>query len=229
VHEVDFDSRRAAPALITEENQSGAAPPITRDSRHEARAATMTRLAVGLVAAACVLLAGFLYADVGGWFRSRPAASHSPSASVRASPASSARPSIGPSPSVSASASPIPTATPAAIATLGDGVAGAQVFQIRLGTQDARFTRLVFDMNAQGLPTVIITQPDASHVVVTFKGTTGAGVATGGVHTARVAGLEPASQQGSDLVFTVDLARAVQVKAFTLTPPPKYRLVLDLY
>jgi len=28
-------------------------------------------------------------------------------------------------------------------------------------------------------------------------------------------------------VFTVDLARAVQVKAFTLTGPP--RLVLDLY
>jgi hypothetical protein len=34
-------------------------------------------------------------------------------------------------------------------------------------------------------------------------------------------------------VFTVDLARAVQVKASTRTPsdgpPPKYRLVLDLY
>ncbi len=82
-------------------------------------------------------------------------------------------------------------------------------------------------MNAQGLPTITITQPDAQHLLVTFKDTTGAGTPTGGLHTARVAGVEPAVQQGNDLVFTVDLARPVQVKAFTLTGPP--RLVLDLY
>ena len=106
-------------------------------------------------------------------------------------------------------------------------MAGGKVFRIRLGTADPRFTRLVFDMNAPGLPAMTITQPDAQHLVVTFKDTTGAGTPVGGLHTVRLAAVEPAVQQGNDLVFTIDLARAVQVKAFTLTGPP--RLVLDLY
>lgn len=231
VHAVDFDSRRPAPAPDTDEKERPAETPVAVDEQHEARVATMTRVAVGLGAAACVLLAGLLYVDGSALnpFRSRPASSHSPAATVKSSTGATTRPSVRPSPSVAASvsASPAPTASAATIATLGDGVAGAQVFRIRLGTADPHFTRLVFDMNAQGLPTMTITQPDASHLVLTFKDTTGAGVATGGIRTARVAGLEPAAQQGNDLVFTVDLARPVQVKAFTLTGPP--RLVLDLY
>ena len=223
VHEVTVDSHRES-GLRTEDAAAGELPPLPPDAGHEARVATMTRVSVGLVAAACVLLAGLLYADGGllTAFRGHP----SPSPSLKGSPAATVRPSRAPSPS--ASAIPTPSAV-AAIATLGDGIAGGQVFRIRLGTADPRFTRLVFDMNAQGLPTMTITQPDAQHLLVTFKDTTGAGTPTGGLHTARVAGVEPAVQQGNDLLFTIDLARAVQVKAFTLAPPPQFRLVLDLY
>jgi len=184
----------------------------------------MTRVAVGLVAAVCVLLAGVLYMDGGllTAFRTKPAPSHRPAASASA-PVASVTPSLTPS----------PTAAPTApvIATLGNGVTGAQVYQIRVGTAVPQFTRLVFDMHAQGLPTMVITQPDAQHLVITFKDTTGAGVRTAGIHTARVAGIEPAVQQGNDLVFTIDLARPVQVKAFTLAPAPPlpWRLVVDLY
>ncbi len=222
VREVTLDSHRES-GLRTEAAAAEELPPLPPDAHHEARVATMTRVSVGLVAAACVLLAGLLYADGGllTAFRGHPSSSRPPSASLK-SPAASVRPSP------SASAAPTPSAA-AAIATLGDGVAGGQIFRIRLGTADPRFTRLVFDMNAQGLPTMTITQPDAQHLLVTFKDTTGAGTPTGGLHTPRVAGVEPAVQQGNDLVFTIDLARAVQVKAFTLAPPPQFRLVLDLY
>jgi hypothetical protein len=226
VHEVSLDSHRHETRPPAEETVAEESPPLEPDARREARVATMTRVSVGLVAAACVVLAGLLYVDGGllTAFRPRPSASHPASASPRSSAAASVKPSHAPSPSASVA----PTASaPAAIATLGDGVAGGQVFRIRLGTQDPRFTRLVFDMNAQGLPAMTVTQPDASHLVVTFKDTTGAGTPVGGLHTVRVAAVEPAVQQGNDLVFTIDLARAVQVKAFTLTGPP--RLVLDLY
>jgi hypothetical protein len=226
VHEVTLDSHREETWPRAEEKVAEASPPLEPDERREARVATMTRVSVGLVAAVCVLLAGFLYADGGllTAFRGRPAASHAASASPRSSPAASVKPTRAPSPSPSLA--PTPSAA-AAIATLGDGVAGGQVFRIRLGTADPRFSRLVFDMNAQGLPAMTITQPDPQHLVVTFKDTTGAGTPVGGLRTARLAAVEPAVQQGSDLVFTVDLARAVQVKAFTLTGPP--RLVIDLY
>jgi len=226
VHEVALDSHRDQPRPMAEETAAEESPPLEPDARREARVATMTRVSVGLVAAACVVLAGLLYVDGGllTAFRTRPSPSHPASASPRSSTAASVKPSHAPSPSASIA----PTASaPAAIATLGDGVAGGQVFRIRLGTADPRFTRLVFDMNGQGLPAMTITQPDAQHLVVTFKDTTGAGTPVGGLRTVRLAGVEPAVQQGNDLVFTVDLARAVQVKAFTLTGPP--RLVLDLY
>ncbi len=228
VHEVRLDSHRDETSPRAEDKMPEDAPTLAADARREARVATMTRVSVGLVAAACVLLAGLLYVDGGllTAFRGHPSPSHPTSTSLKSSPAASVRPSRAPSPS--ASVAPTPSAV-AAIATLGDGVAGAQVFKIRLGTQDPRFTRLVFDMTAQGLPTMTVTQPDAQHLVVTFKDTTGAGTATSGLRTVRVAGVEPAVQQGNDLVFTIDLARAVQVKAFTLAPPPQYRLVLDLY
>jgi len=226
LHEVTLDSHRDETGPPAEETSAEESPPLAADARREARVATMTRVSVGLVAAACVVLAGLLYVDGGllTAFRGRPSASHPASASPRSSAAASLKPSRAPSPSPSVA----PTSSAAAaIATLGDGVAGGQVFRIRLGTQDPRFSRLVFDMNGPGLPAMAITQPDAQHLVVTFKDTTGAGTPVGGLRTVRIAAVEPAVQQGNDLVFTIDLARAVQVKAFTLTGPP--RLVLDLY
>lgn len=231
----EFDSRRPPPPLVTDESATAEPPPLSAEARREERISNVTRISVGLVAAACVILAGALYTDNGllSAFRGKPAPSHRASASARSSTPASPAASRAASPSPSATPQPTPSAVGTAIATLGDGVGGGQVTGIRLGTQDPRFSRLVFDMNAQGLPTMTITQPDAQHLVVTFKDTTGAGTPTGGIHTARVAGLEPPTQQGNDLVFTVDLARAVQVKASTRTPsdgpPPKYRLVLDLY
>ncbi len=124
-----------------------------------------------------------------------------------------------------------PTAPAATVvASLGEGYEGASVFQIRMGTADARFTRLVFDMRG-GLPSMVVTQPDETHLVVTFKKTTGAGVPVAGLRSNRVSGVEPAVQQGPDLVITIDLARAVKPQAFTLPAAPgyAYRLVLDLY
>jgi hypothetical protein len=235
VHEVTFDSRRPASPAVSSEAPPAGPPSPSAEARREERISNFTRISVGLVAAACVILAGALYADNGllTAFRSRPAPSHRPTVSARSSTPASPAASRAASPSPSATPQPTPSAAASALATVGDGVAGAQVTGIRLGTQDPRFTRLVFDMNAQGLPTMTVTQPDAQHLLVTFKDATGAGVPTGGIHTSRVAGVEPPTQQGNDLVFTVDLARAVQVKASTRTPsdgpPAKYRLVLDLY
>lgn len=225
VHEVAFDSRRPDSAPVEEEEATEEETPGTPDARHEARVATMTRVAVGLVAAACVLLAGLLYADGGllTAFRGRPAPSHTPSANVKSSTAASITPSPSSSPSPSASATPAATV----LASLGDGTAGERVWRIRVGTADPAFTRIVFDMQGPGLPAITVTQSDTLHLVVTFKDATGPGLATGGIQTVRVAGLEPAVQHGSDLVVTIDLARPIQLKAFTLTGPA--RLVLDLY
>jgi hypothetical protein len=99
-----------------------------------------------------------------------------------------------------------------------------------MGTADARFTRLVFDMRG-GLPSMVVTQPNDTHLVVTFKKTTGSGVPVAGLRSNRVSGVEPAVQQGPDLSITVDLARPVKVQAFTLPAAgaSAYRLVLDLY
>jgi len=225
VHAVTVDSRQPGPPPARESVVDEEAA-ITADARHEARVSTMTRLAVGLVAAACVLLAGILYADHGllTAFRGRAASpSHTPSASVKTSPAASVAPSPAPSPTPAASIAP----AAAVIASLGDGAVGERVWRLRVGTAVPAFTRLVFDMQGPGLPAMTVTQPDTLHLVVTFKNATGPGLATGGIHTVRVAGVEPAVQQGNDLVITVDLARTVQPKVFTLTGPA--RLVLDLY
>lgn len=218
VHEVAFDSRRQAATPVAEEPPTDQEP-ISTDPRHEARVTTMTRVAVGLVAAVCVLLAGLLYADGGLLTAFRSAPSHAPLPSVRNSTTAS------PAPSPSPSASATPTAN--VVASLGDGATGERVWRVRLGTLDPAFTRLVFDMQGPGLPTMTVSQPDTGHLVVTFKDATGPGLSTGGVHTMRVARLEPPVQQGSDLVITIDLARPVQPKVFTLTGPA--RLVLDLY
>ena len=95
----------------------------------------------------------------------------------------------------------------------------------------AGYTRLVFDIRGNGLPTMVITQPDDLHLAVTFQNTTAAGVPVNGIHSYQVAGIEPATQQGADGSITIDLARPVRVTAFTLAATGSYawRLVVDLH
>jgi hypothetical protein len=185
------------------------------------------RIAVGLGAAACVLLAAVLYE--GGWLTKvvtgRPtAAKVAATASVR--PSTTVRASISPSlsPTVGPSAAPV-------LFTLGNGVGGGTMFRIRPGTAVAAYTRLVFDIHGTGLPTMVISQPDSLHLVVTFKDTNVTSAPVNGISTRRVAAVEPGVQQGADGVMTIDLARQVQVKASTLNATGGYawRLVVDLY
>jgi hypothetical protein len=185
------------------------------------------RIAVGLGAAACVLLAAVLYE--GGLIskvlnRSTSAAKVVATASVR--PSATVRASISPSlsPTVAPSAAPV-------LFTLGNGVGGGTVYRIRPGTAIAGYTRLVFDIRGSGLPTMVITQPDDLHVAVSFQNTTASGVPVNGIHSYQVAGIEPAVQQGADGSITIDLARPVRVTAFTLAATGSYswRLVVDLH
>jgi hypothetical protein len=190
---------------------------------------TAMRIAVGLGAAACVLLAAVLYE--GGWLSK--VITGSPTA-ARVSATASVRPSVRPSATLRASAPPSlsPAAAPAPVLfTLGNGVSGGTVFRIRPGTAVAGYTRLVFDIRGSGLPTMVISKPDDLHIAVTFKNTTATGVPVNGIQSYHVAGIEPAVQQGADGVITVDLARPVRVTAFTLPATGSYawRLVLDLH
>jgi hypothetical protein len=195
------------------------------------RADGAMRLAVGLGAAGCVLLAALLYES--GLF---PTGKQT-GATVAARPSASATVStqrVTSSPTIQPSATPTTAATPPpppVLATLGDGVTGESVFRIRPGTAVAGFTRLVFDLTGTGLPTMLIAQPDALHLQVTFRGTGGAGLPVGGIHSTQVAGIEPAVVQGSDLMVTIDLARPIRLTDFTLPPAQGYapRLVLDLH
>jgi hypothetical protein len=186
------------------------------------------RIAVGLGAAACVLLAAVLYE--GGWLQKvvtgrATAARATATASLR--PSTSVRASVSPSQSLS------PTAGPAApvLFTLGNGVSGGTVFRIRPGTAVAGYTRLVFDIRGSGLPTMVITKPDDLHIGVTFQNTTAAGVPVNGIQSYQVAGVEPAVQQGADGFITVDLNRPARVTAFTLAATGSYawRLVVDVH
>jgi hypothetical protein len=115
--------------------------------------------------------------------------------------------------------------------TFGNGVTGDTMFRIRPGTAVAGYTRLVFDMHGNGLPTMIITRPDDLHVAITFKDTNVAGAPTNGISSYHVTAVEPGVQQGSDGMITVDLARPVRVTAFTLPATGGYawRLVVDLH
>ena len=189
---------------------------------------TAMRIAVGLGAAACVLLAAVLYE--GGWLSKSVsklgATNTAATASVRASVAR-------PSPTIRASASlpsALPTAAPV-LFTLGNGVSGGTVFRIRPGTAIAGYTRLVFDIHGGGLPTMVITKPDDLHIAVTFKNTSATGVPVNGIQSYQVAAIEPPVQQGADETITVDLARPVRVTAFTLAATGSYawRLVVDLH
>jgi len=189
---------------------------------------TAMRIAVGLGAAACVLLAAVLYE--GGWLSkvvtgSATAAKVAATANVR--PSATVRASVSPSQSLS------PTTAPAApvLFTLGNGVSGGTVYRIRPGTAIAGYTRLVFDIRGTGLPTMVITRPDDLHVAVTFQNTTASGVPVNGIRSYQIAGVEPAVQQGADGAITIDLARPVRVTAFTLPATGSYawRLVVDLH
>ena len=211
------------PAQLDDDEESS--PPAAPSRKPD----TAMRLAVGLGAAACVLLAAVLYE--GGWLSKGisklGAANTAATASVRASathPSTTAR--------VTASPSAVPTAPPAPVLfTLGNGVTGDSVFRIRPGTAVAGYTRLVFDMHGTGLPTMVVTRPDDLHVMVTFKDTSVTGVPVTGIRSYQVAGIEPSVQQGPDGSITVDLARPVRVTAFTLAATGTYawRLVVDLH
>jgi hypothetical protein len=190
---------------------------------------TAMRIAVGLGAAACVLLAAVLYE--GGWLSK--VITGSPTA-ARVSATASVRPSVRPSATLRASAPPSlsPTSPPAPVLfTLGNGVGGGTVFRIRPGTAVAGYTRLVFDIRGNGLPTMVITKPDDLHVAVTFQNTSAAGVPVNGIQSYQVTSIEPATQQGADGVITVDLARPARVTAFTLAATGSYawRLVVDVH
>jgi len=193
-----------------------AAPPRKPD--------TAMRIAVGLGAAACVLLAAVLYE--GGWLKSpQKLSSTSRTATVSIKPSPTTRASVSPS------ASPSTTAPAPVLYTLGNGVSGETMFRIRPGTAVAGYTRLVFDMHGSGLPTMVITRPDDLHVAVIFKGTNVAGAPVNGIHSYQVAAVEPGVQQGPDGTITIDLARPVRVTAFTLAATGTYawRLVVDLH
>jgi hypothetical protein len=187
---------------------------------------TAMRIAVGLGAAACVLLAAVLYE--GGWLSKvvtggATATKVSATASVR--PSATVRPSV--SPSLTPSAAPVAPV----LFTLGNGVSGGTVYRIRPGTAVAGYTRLVFDIRGSGLPTMVITRPDDLHLAVTFQSTTAAGVPVNGIRSYQVDGIEPAVQQGADGVITIDLARPARVTAFTLPATGSYawRLVVDVH
>ncbi|TMG16675.1 MAG: hypothetical protein E6I01_05015 [Chloroflexi bacterium] len=187
---------------------------------------TAMRLAVGLGAAACVLLAAVLYE--GGWLAKglHNLNSTAPTATATLHPSASASPRLSAPPSVSPPPPPAPV-----LFTLGNAVSGNSVFRIRPGTAVAGYTRLVFDMHGSGLPTMVITRPDDLHVAITFKNSTVTGIPVNGIRSYQIAGIEPAVQQGSDGTITIDLARSVRVTAFTLPATGGYswRLVLDLH
>jgi hypothetical protein len=209
------------PLRIDDDREGAPSPPRKPD--------TAMRIAVGLGAAACVLLAAVLYE--GGLLKS-PHKVSSTGATVAQSihPSTSARASVSPSASAAASAS-VSASTAPVLFTLGNGVGGGTVFRIRPGTAVAGYTRLVFDMHGSGLPTMTITRPDDLHVVVTFSETNVAGAPVNGISSYHVTAVEPGVQQGADGTITVDLARPVRVTAFTLPATGGYswRLVVDLH
>jgi len=208
------------------ERAAGDEAPVLAAPGSPGRSDTAVRLAVGLGAAGCVLLAALLYES--GLFPSRPTASASPRASASATVSHRATPQ----PTVAPSAVPSPTPPPPAVlATLGQGVTGESVFRIRPGTANPTWTRLVFDLTGRGLPTMVIAQPDALHLQVTFRDTSGAGVPVSGIHSRQVLRVEPTVQQGPDLVITVDLTAPMRLVDFTLPPEQGYapRLVLDIH
>jgi hypothetical protein len=224
--------RRDVPAPVTSNLVFDHEPAFSFDADAEAPAPaappksdTAMRIAVGLGAAACVLLAAVLYE--GGLFKpSHPGSSTAVKTTASVHPSATTRASVSPSASPSASAAPAPV-----LFTLGNGVGGGTMFRIRPGTAVAGYTRLVFDMHGSGLPTMTITRPDDLHVAVTFKDTNVAGAPVNGISSYHVTAVERGVQQGPDGTITIDLARPVRVTAFTLPATGSYawRLVVDLH
>ena len=208
------------PALRLDEANEAAAPAPPR------KPDTPMRIAVGLGAAACVLLAALLYE--GGWLSkaTRNVSSTAATATHSVRPSPTTRASLSPSASPSASATPAPV-----LYTLGNGVTGGTMYRIRPGTAVAGYTRLVFDMRGGGLPTMVVTRPDDLHVAVLFKDTNVEGAPVNGITSYQVAAVEPGVQQGPDGTITIDLQRPVRVTAFTLPATGSYawRLVVDLH
>ena len=227
-------ARRDVPAPVTTNLIFDHEPAFSFDPEADAPAPapppksdTAMRIAVGLGAAACVLLAAVLYE--GGLFKpSHNVSSAAVKATASVHPSATTRASVSPSanPSASSSAAPAPV-----LFTLGNGVSGGTMFRIRPGTAVAGYTRLVFDMHGGGLPTMIITRPDDLHVAVTFKATNVAGAPVNGISSYPSSAVERGAQQGPDGTITIDLARPVRVTAFTLPATGGYawRLVLDLH
>jgi hypothetical protein len=224
--EIDSGERVAeSPAAAPGQMPEGESPPD--EGLPDRRWDAIMRIAVGLGAAACVLLAALLYE--GGLLSSlhigklvlRPSVAATVAA-IRPTVHPSVHPSIAPTPSPSIGT---------VLATLGDGVSGERVFRIRPGTAYSSYTRLVFDLTGTGLPSMVVSQLDPTHVLVIFKNTTGTDVAVAGIHSIQVAAIEPAVQVGADLHFTIDLNRPVHLVEFTLPPGSGYapRLVLDLH
>ena len=211
------------PALrIGDEGEGVAATPPRKPD-------TAMRIAVGLGAAACVLLGAVLYE--GGLLKTpQKVSSTAATATQSIHSSATARASASPSASPAASAS-VSTSTAPVLYTLGNGVAGGTMFRIRPGTAVAGYTRLVFDIHGNGLPTMIITRPDDLHVAVTFKDTNVTGAPVNGISSYHVSAIEPGVQQGPDGTITIDLARPVRVTAFTLPATGSYawRLVVDLH
>ena len=210
------------PAVLFDEAQEAPPPAAPKKSDN------VMRLAVGLGAAACVLLAAVLY-EGGRFLPSNHNLSASTTATVSASHPSA---SASARPSASAAATPAVTVPPATVLfSFTNGATGGTVFRIRPGTAVAGLTRLVFDIHGNGLPTMLVTRPDDSHITVIFKNTTVSGVPVNGIRSYHVSGVEPAVQQGPDGSITIDLARPVRVTAFTLAATGSYawRLVVDLH
>jgi len=228
-------AREVAPVPVpVASNAVFAHEPRMDEERDEATAAaprkpdTAMRIAVGLGAAACVLLAAVLYE--GGFLKAPHKVSSTATTVASVHPSASARASVSPSASPAASVSASASTAPI-LFTLGNGVTGDTMFRIRPGTAVAGYTRLVFDMHGGGLPTMIVTQPDELHVVVTFKDTNVTSAPVNGISSYHVTAVEPGVQQGPDGVITIDLARPVRVTAFTLPATGGYawRLVVDLH
>jgi hypothetical protein len=207
------------PAVALDEKDG--TPPASRQ-----KSDTAMRLAVGLGAAACVLLAAVLYE--GGRFlpSNHKLSASAPPVATATHASATARPSA------STTATPTVTAPPATVLfSFPNGASGGTVFRIRPGTAVAGLTRLVFDIHGNGLPTMQVTQPDDVHITVVFKDTTVSGVPVNGIRSYHVNAVEPGVQQGPDGSITIDLARPVRVTAFTLPATGSYawRLVVDLH
>jgi len=227
---------KAAPSSdVADRREELEAAPAESPPESRERDSNLLRLAVGLVAAACILLAGILYGQSGLWrILNRTAITQSPkvSATVRPNASPSGQASLSPSPRASLTPTPVPSPPVPVVASLGDGATGVKLYNVRYGTADARYTRIVFDMAGSGFPTMVVTKPDDTHLVVTLKEVAPQVTSIKpGTRLPRVSDVEGPVQQGQDLIATIVLSTPVNPAITTLPPEPGkgWRLVVDLY